>query len=158
MQTPGFLAALALLTTVGSPVTWTRVQSSLYPYTIEQPSSFRHVVLQDATNRRVDYFFPSLGSFTTNLHVSAVHGGASSAETRGGTTSEVVRLAGHQRPLRRREMHGVAGRWTMEQVTFTGCGLTWSLTLSYAPQYRSLRPTMLRMLTSFRLTCHHVSR
>jgi hypothetical protein len=41
------LCTLTLLGTVGGGSSWPRVQSTLYPYTIQQPPGFQHSVVRD---------------------------------------------------------------------------------------------------------------
>jgi hypothetical protein len=66
--------------------------------------------------------------------------------------SGYLTIAGHRYPIIRADFVGVAERWTVEEVVFVHNGRVWRLHLSYAARYRSQRPTMLRMLRSFRFT------
>jgi hypothetical protein len=60
-------------------------------------------------------------------------------------------LAGRREPLIRADFKGLPGRWTIERVSFVARGLVWYITASYDVRYRNLRPTLLRMMRSFRL-------
>lgn len=152
------LATLTLLLSVQTTgISWIPFHSQTYPYSILQPSSFRHVLFKDTSNRSVDFFFPSLGSSTTNLNVYAdVEAGAINEmgylRALGG---KKIHISGHilidhkRRPLIAANFSGLAGKWTMEQVSFKQGGRVWHLTASYAVQYRSLRTIMLHMLRSF---------
>src|SRR5579859_6446288 len=71
LGTQPFLGALLL---AGVSISWTPFRSSVYSYSISQPSSFRHVVLPNTANQKVDYFFPSVGSFPTNVNILATPG------------------------------------------------------------------------------------
>jgi acyl-coenzyme A synthetase/AMP-(fatty) acid ligase len=62
-----------------------------------------------------------------------------------------LRVMGHNYKLTRVVTHGLAGTWVEEQVNFAAGGYTWFLTASYEPRFKSLRPTMIRMLGSFKL-------
>ncbi len=152
------LALSAVVTSSGS-VTWSHFTSTIYPYTITQPSSYRHIVLKDTANRRVDYFFPSLGSFTTNVNIYAVPGSHTLDEGQylrslGGQNVRPagwVTLAGGRRWVVRADFHGIAGRWTIVQTMFVARGLVWRLTASYDVRYRDLRLVLFRVLRSFRI-------
>jgi hypothetical protein len=62
-------------------------------------------------------------------------------------------VGGHQVSLVRGEFRGLAGRWTLEQASFVGCGMAWRLTASVDVRDRGLFPLMLRTLHSFQLAC-----
>jgi hypothetical protein len=150
----------------GIIVTWSPFQSHLYPYTVSQPSSYRHIVLQDAAGHGVDYFFPSLGSFTTNVNIWAEPGHSVSNDgvylrsmgAKNIQRSGWMKIVGQRRPIMRGDFKGIAGRWTVEQVTFSAAGLVWHLTASYDPKFKKVRPTLLRILSSFKLhTAIHAS-
>lgn len=154
------LGAVALLSVAGVKVNWLPFSSTVYPYTVSQPSSFRHYVFQDAANRSVDYFFPSLGSYTTNVNIYAVPGHDVANEKeylRSIGASNVHRsmwltLMGQRRPLICGDFKGLVGHWTIEQTTFATPGLVWRLTASYDIRYRKLmRSTLIRILKSFHL-------
>lgn len=144
----------------GVTVKWTLFSSALYPYAMSAPSSFRHEVIVSANGQKADYFFASgLGSFTTNVSVSASRTQTVSDEitflrSHNGhrvRRSGWLRVMGHRLALIRADFHGLTGRWTQEQVSFQAHGYTWRLTASYAPRFRRLRPVMLRMLSSVKL-------
>ena len=154
------LPGVAAFTLASIGVTWSVFNSTIYPYTISQPSSFRHVVLRDSSDQPVDYFFPSpLGSTTTNLHIQAdpERGSVNEmAHLRGAGGRNVhligwMQLAGERVPLVHGDFKGLAGRWTIEEVAFSARGMVWYITASYDLKYRSLRPILLRMMRSFRL-------
>lgn len=152
---PALLGVLLAIQSVG--ITWLHFRSSTYPYTMAQPSSFRHVVLKDAMQRPVDYFFPSLGSTTTNVNVYAVARlGAPYARSYlhmlGGKhihNSGMVVIMGKKRHVVIAQFHGLAGKWTVEEVTIAVGSRMWYLTASYVWRYHKLRPIMMRMLHSF---------
>lgn len=145
------------VTNVG--VNWVHFQSTSYPYSISQPSSFRHIVFQNIDGRSVDLFSPGLGSSTTGVSIFATVGRpsmtvAQTLRSRGGKKihrSGWLNLAGQRCPLIYANFHAMIGRYTEEAVMFTAGGLTWSIFISYEPRYRSLRNTMLHMVQSFRL-------
>jgi len=152
-------SALGAVVLVGVAVKWGTFTSTIYPYTISQPSTFTH---QPGTLRGLpaDFFFPyGLGSFTTNVNVTAERGNHVAHdlgvfERDGGKKVKHVgwlRVMGHNLRLNRTNHHGLAGTWVEEQVTFSAGGYTWQLTASYDPRYKSLLPTMIRMLGSFKL-------
>jgi hypothetical protein len=145
---------------IGITVKWSSFNSTILPYTISQPSNFAHQVGSPPGGQQIDYFFASgLGSFITNVSVTAEHGNRVeqelSAFRRESDTrakqSGWLRVMGHNRRLIRSDHHSLAGTWIEEQVTFEARGYTWILTASYDPRFKSLRPTMLRMLSSFKL-------
>ena len=143
-------------------VVWSPFSSTIYPYTISQPSSFRHIVIRDASNVPVDYFFPGLGSSTTNLNVRAVPGHETGIQDQvkglrdnGGQNirrSGWMQLAGQRLALICADFNNLAGRYTEERVSFAARGMVWSITASYDHKYRKkIRATLLRMMRSFRL-------
>jgi hypothetical protein len=154
---PGVLRVVNILAFSGILVSWSSFRSGTYPYTISRPSSFRHAVLQNAEGQRVDYFFPSLGSRTTNVNVAAVPARdaddeASFLKASGGKhvrQSGWIRIMGHRVRIVCAD-YSVYWSWRVEQVGFVSHGRFWRLTMSYDPRYRKLRPIMLRMLRSFR--------
>lgn len=151
------LPAFAMLGLLSVGVTWTRAQSTVYPYSILQPSSFRHVVLYNTQGRPVDFFSPSLGSASTSVTVVALSGRTPANEIqilrgRGGKNahvSESMSIAGQRVKLVGADFHGMIGRFTVEQCSFVSQGMVWTLTASYDSKYRKLRPTMMRMIRSF---------
>ncbi|HEX6506475.1 MAG TPA: hypothetical protein VF221_02480 [Chloroflexota bacterium] len=140
-------------------ITWTRFHSTTYPYSILQPSSFRHTMLPNVNGMTIDYFFPSLGSFTTNVNVVASPAKSlvnQVAYFRSIDGTNVHRsgwliIMGKKRPLIQADFGGLAGKRRLEQICFVANGTMWQLTASYDLKYRNLRRTMLRMLQSFRL-------
>lgn len=156
----GYIAALAAIALSGASFTWHRYSSTAYPYSIEQPSSYRHIVLHDTANQQADYFFPSLGSFTTNVNIYAFPGSRAPNEATylhslGGREIHRdgwLKIAGKRSPLIASHFRGIAAHWTMEQTTFVNRGIVWRITASYEDRFRRLRPTLLRMLRSFRLS------
>jgi hypothetical protein len=157
MATLVSIGTLAIVGLLGFRGSWTQFSSTTYPYTIQQPSSFRHVLIQNG--HKSDYFFPDLGSYTTNVNIYAEPGravqddvtyfhisGAQKVERHG-----TIQVMGHRESITRAFFHTLAGHWIEERISFVGCGLLWHLTASYDLKYRSLRTTMLHMLGTFRL-------
>jgi len=142
-------------------IRWLCHRSALYPYTIAEPSSFRYVVLTDTQQHRADYFFPDLGHFTTNVNIAApllVRGMYPLLSLTGMRAHDVrmvgsLSVHGHRVPLIQGTFRGLAGRWLIERVTFIACGRRWSLIASYDVRDRALRPLLLTMLRSMRLSC-----
>lgn len=139
-------------------VSWTHFNSKLYPYAISQPSSFRHIVLSVDGQQSSDYFSPGLGSYTTNVNISASRGPvvnvARDLKERDGVhvrASGAVAVLGRQMTLTRADFRGLAGTWVEEQLSFAAGGYSWRLTASYDTRYKRMRSTMLKMLQSFRL-------
>jgi hypothetical protein len=152
------LVALTATNAMATTVTWKRVSSNIYPYSIYQPSSFRHLVVRETSNLLADYYYPSLGSSITNLNVKATKGtlpknpeSNQSLTGRPAKRSGWVNIAGHRCPLMRTDFKGLIGQWTVERVTFGSHGLVWYVSASYDHRYRNLRPQLLRMMRSFRL-------
>jgi hypothetical protein len=151
-----FLGAIVVASVT---VSWAPFHSSLYPYSISQPSSFRHVVLSNTANQQVDYFFPSVGSYTTNVNIVAEPGGAVRNEVdylKGIDGHHIHRSAwlhimGHRRGLIYAAFGGLAGKYAVEQLRFSYKDVVWQLTASYQTQFRKMRSLMLRMLKSFRV-------
>jgi hypothetical protein len=140
-------------------VSWTRFHSAVYPYSISQPSSFKHVALTNRANQQVDYFFPSKGSFPTNVNIVATPGhvmGGAGLCLKGSNGARVYRsgwltIMGQREPLMRVDVDGLAGKYSVEQVCLVMKDTVWRLTASYDTKYRRMRAMMLRMLASFRL-------
>jgi hypothetical protein len=159
--TPGTFAAFVLL--VGSS-TWLPFRSTVYPYTMTPPSGFKYVVLLDDSNHKIDYYFPSLGSFVTNINIYAARGQTALDEqaylhSLGAwhvRRSGWIVIMGRRLPLMRGDFHGLVGRWTVEQVSLAACGMVWRLTISYDVRYAKLRSSMVRALQTF--TCSTGSR
>ena len=155
------IPVIGIFALAGVVVTWSRTSSTIYPYSIEQPSSFRHEVVRDgALNVAGDFYWPTPpGSSITNLNVKAVPGsrvkdGSASLRSQSGRNVHRIswmHLAGQREPLIRADFKGIPGRWTIEQVTFVARGLVWYVTASYDVKYRKFRPMLLRMMKSFRL-------
>lgn len=153
----GMLARVsAIVAFSGITVNWLPFRSPTYPYTILQPSSYKHVVIEDTSGQSVDYFFPSLGSSLTNVNIYCDHSHLNAAAVlRSSGAKHVQRTArividGAKRTLIRGDFQGIPGRWTVEQVVFADHGHIWHLTASYASRFRNQRPIMLKMLTSFK--------
>lgn len=151
-------------TPAGIIITWSCFHSRLYPYLIGQPSSFRHVVMQDVAQHQSDYFFPALGRSTTNVNIDAVPSGRlldeprylHSLGARSAIRTDSLWIGSRRLWLVRAAFQGPAGQWTLEQTSLLACGRSWQLTMSYdQSSRRELRPLMLAMLRSFRLTCSH---
>lgn len=148
---------LALTSVVGPSASWGRFQSTLYPYSILLPPSFQHTVSGTA-----DVFTPgptsashaALTVFATSGQLPANPGGLLRAT--GGQHVHIdgqLHLAGQPVPLVQAEFHNLAGSYGVVWARFSACGLSWSLTSTYAAHARTLRSVMLRMLHSFQLTC-----
>jgi hypothetical protein len=132
--------------------------STIFPYSLLQPSAFRHVILP-TDPLKVDYFFPNLGSYTTNVNVYAerqqddpddakfLHDYGGKHVRKDGT----ITIMGKKLEFTRADFKSVTGRWIEDRVSFLADGLVWHLTMSYDVKYRSMRPVMVRMLESFRL-------
>lgn len=154
-----FLSAVVISAVAGVSVSWVRFSSAVFPYSIMQPSSYRHIVSEDALGGKGDYFFPNLGSFTTNVNIRALPGHVVQDETAylhslGGRHVRRVgtlRLSGKAYPIESADFRGLVGSWTVQQATFTGRDLVWTLTASFDAKYVKMRPQMLRMLQSFQL-------
>lgn len=153
----GFLARVsAILAFSGVTVNWAPFRSPTYPYRILQPSSYKHMVMQNTSGHNVDYFFPSLGSLLTNVNIYCDHIHVSAARELRSLGAKSVRgngrilIDGNRRALIRGSFTGMAGQWTQEQVVFTDHGRVWHLTISYARQFRNQRPIMMKMLRSFK--------
>jgi hypothetical protein len=140
-------------------VSWTPFHSSLYPYSLSQPSSFKHVVLVNTANQRVDYFFPSVGSFLTNVNIVALPGRAVRDRV---SCPKVINgyhryrrgwltIMGQHEALMHMDFHGLAGKYSIEQVCVVKHHTRWQLTASFETKYRTMRSMMLRMLASFRV-------
>lgn len=159
MVSIAYLVALSTIMLSGISITWHRVSSKIYPYSMSQPSSYRHVVLRDASNRPADYFFPSLGSFVTNVNVYAYRGWRAPDEEQylsslGGQRIHhdgSIMVARHRYAIISAHFRGIADHWTMEQTTFVANGFVWRLTASYEDRFHHLRSILLRMLRSFSL-------
>ncbi len=147
-----------LVVFAGASTFWTPFHSSIYPYSVSQPSSFRHVILPNAANRQVDFFFPSLGSFTTNVNIVANPKTVPRKEidylkSLGGQNvhqSGWLTFMGKRRRLVRADFSGLAGKYTVEQALYVEANTEWQLTASYAQKYRSWRTTMVKMLDTFK--------
>jgi hypothetical protein len=157
---PGLLRIVNIIALSGILVSWSSFHSDTYPYTISKPSSFTHAVLKDASGRRGDYFFPSLGSRTTNVNIfssaprdadnEAAH--LNAIEGRHVRQSGWLQIMGHRVRLMCADFSSYWGPWRVEQVGFVSHGRFWRLTASYDLKYRRLRSVMLRMLRSFKAT------
>jgi hypothetical protein len=152
--------ALGAVVLIGITVKWSPFSSTIYPYTISQPSTFKHQPATTPSGQQFDYFFADgLGSFTTNVNITAQRGNKVAHElavfrSEGASKPKQdgwLRVMGHNLRLNHFVTHGLAGTWIEERVTFVAGGYTWVLTASYDPRYKNLLPTMLRMLGSFKL-------
>lgn len=139
---------------------WSRFHSTIYPYTISLPSTFRHQTGQTSAGDPVDYFFPGqLGSFTTNVNIVATRGADPVNEmaylrARGGHHVRIsgrIRLMHRWVSITRADFAGLTGPWTEQQVAFAAGGYIWRVTASYIPRYRKLWPTMRKMIGTFHL-------
>jgi hypothetical protein len=156
LATQPFLGALALASV---SISWTPFRSTVYSYSISQPSSFRHTVLPNTANQAVDYFFPSVGSFLTNVNIVAVPGTAVQNQVaylkqingKNIHRSAWLVIMGHREALMHADFNSLAGKFSVEQVRFAYKGTVWQLTASYERKYRKMRSMMLRMLKSFRV-------
>ena len=150
-----FLGAVVLASV---SVSWTPFHSSLYPYSISQPSSFKHVVLPNTANQQVDYFFPSVGSYPTNVNIVSTPGRAAWDEVaylKGINGYHIhrsgwLKIMGHREALMHADFNGLAGKFSVDQIRFVYKDTVWQLTASYVPKYRNMRAMMLRMLASFK--------
>lgn len=151
-----FLGALVLASV---SISWTPFHSSVYSYSISQPSSFRHVILPNTASQQVDYFFPSIGSFPTNVNIIGVPGNTVQDEVsylkemHGHNIHRIawIRIMGQRQALMHADFNGLAGKFSIDQVRFAFKGTVWQLTASYEVKYRSMRKLMLRMLSSFQV-------
>jgi hypothetical protein len=161
----GIARLLSAVMFAGVTINWVHFSSDVYPFTISQPSSFKHVVLTDTAHIRVDYFSPSLGSAVTDVSVFAVPGSQvpnPRAYLRAGGgrhvhTAGKIKISGRQRTLTAANFNSFGNHWIVEQVSFAQGGLVWRLSASYEPRYATMRPVMVRMLQSFvfRTGAHH---
>jgi hypothetical protein len=159
MWTLGGLPFLGAIILASVSVSWTTFHSSLYPYSISQPSSFKHVVLPNTAKQQVDYFFPSVGSHPTNVNIVATPGRTVRDEVgylRGMNGHHIhrsawLRVMGHRQALMHADFNGLAGTYSVEQVCFVQKHTVWQLTASYETRYRTMLSMMLRMLASFRV-------
>jgi len=143
----------------GVGVRYQTFHGTQYPYTMSVWTSMRHTVFMDTSGHQIDYFFPSLGSFTTNVNVWAEPGTMLQPEVvllqaQGGThihRVDSVRINGKRRSMLQADFHGLAGHYVEDQVSFSAAGRTWHLTASYDVRFRKLRPRFMRMLHTFRL-------
>lgn len=149
-----YVAGLAFL--AGTITTWIPFRSDIYPYTIQQPSSYRHIVIVDTAKHKVDYFFPSLGSSVTNVNIYAdgtyIRPRAYLRSIGGSNVhrSGWLRVMGHRYPLTCANFTGIRSRWTIEQIDFRARGRVWHLTASYDHRFRNQRGLMMHMLRTFR--------
>jgi hypothetical protein len=156
LATHPFLGALVL---AGVSISWTPFRSSVYSYSISQPSSFKHIVLPNTAKQQVDYFFPSIGSFPTNVNIVAVPGTTVQNEKaylkqmngQNIHRSAWLDIMGHREALMHADFNSLAGKFSIEQARFAYKGTVWQLTASYERKYRKMRALMLRMLASFRV-------
>jgi len=152
----GAWQALSVVVLTSIAITWNTFSSTTYPYTIDQPSSFQHIVTTNGGEVR-DAFFPGLGSFTTNVNIYGTRASVFRDERvhRGNRNDQIrrpcgsIRIMGRRRTLLCTSFHGLAGKWAIEQVIFAANGYVWHLTASLDLRYLSWRGIMHRMLRSF---------
>jgi hypothetical protein len=152
-------AAMGAISLVGLAITSSPFNSNAYPYTIQQPAGFTHIVLLSVTNQRVDYFAPALYSSITDVTISAIQGrpilGAMpylrTVNGKNVHQSGWLTIMGHRYKLICADFSGFPGKWREEQVTLQSHGWFWRLTASYELRYAKLRGTMLSMLQSFKV-------
>ncbi|MGI8824343.1 MAG: hypothetical protein ACR2JC_01620 [Chloroflexota bacterium] len=157
MIRPGAVAVLAVAM-AGIKIDFVPFDSTLYPYRVQQPMAYRHIVFPDSAGHQVDYFAPSLGSFVTNVNIYATgdHPADEAASMRA-TGAHHVHVSGSVVLLGKRvrllcgDWSGLVGKWREERLQFEAQGLTWHLTISYDRRFSSSRSLMLRMLRSFQL-------
>jgi hypothetical protein len=153
----GVARLLGVVAVAGVSISWVHFSSTVYPYTMSQPSSFRHVVLMNTAHVKVDYFSPSLGSAVTDVAVYAVPGSKrpdpdtylrdeNGTHIRAGGS---IVIDGKKRSLTAADFSSFGNRWTVEQASFVENGMVWRLSLSYEPKYQKLRPVMVKMVQSF---------
>jgi len=151
--------AVGAVTLAGIGVTWTTFNSTIYPYSISQPSSFRHGVWSQTDDQKVDYFYPSLGSSVTRVSIMAQRGAHATGEIPylrdlGGHSihqSGQLSVLGQSRRLICADLPFLGGSFRVEQLTFVAGGYVWRLTASYEMRFRWIRSTMLHMLHTFKL-------
>jgi hypothetical protein len=149
------VAALVLLG--GISIRWMTFHSHVYRYTIKQPSSYTHIVLQDTSKRKVDYFYPSpLGSSVTSVSIFCDHSNpnlTTSLRSNSGVNvhrSGWITIMGKRYPLIEAGYTGIGVSWVVEKVNVPVGKEIYHLTASYEPRYRNQqRPIMLKMLGSF---------
>src|SRR5947209_2456839 len=70
----GLLRLMGMVLLGHVTITWVQFSSTIYPYTISQPSSFSHIVYPKDPRHKLDYFSPALGSATTDVNIIAIPG------------------------------------------------------------------------------------
>ena len=153
------LPVIATMISMGVKIRWAPFHSTIYPYTISQPSSFTHGILPTPSGQQGDFFFPALGSFTTGLNIVAEPlktdpppADAVYLRSTGGKqvqAASFVTIMKHRSLMYRANYAGLAGHWTEERLSFAANGYYWHITVSYAYKYRSMRSLMIRMVQSF---------
>jgi hypothetical protein len=147
-----------LIALSGITVKWLPFHSHVYPYSIRQPSSYRHEVIQDTANQQIDYFFPSLGSSVTNVNIYCDGTNANTVkrlEAIGGShvhRSAWLTVMGKHYPVIYADFSSYNQYWTLEQVTIPVQGHVCHLTASYSHKYRNQRAIMMKMLATFKFT------
>ncbi|GAC1327052.1 MAG: hypothetical protein NVS2B16_01920 [Chloroflexota bacterium] len=153
------LFMVGAITFAGVRITYDPFTSTIYPYRVLQPSSFRHIVVLDLTGHGVDYFYPDLGSFVTNVNIYAVTPGQmkNQAQMMHPTGAKHVHISGYLRvdkkrvPIFSSDHRAFPGHWREETAQFSSGGMIWHVTISYLLRYRNLRPVMMRMIRSFHI-------
>jgi hypothetical protein len=149
--------ALAVMAVFAIQASSVQFNSTTYPYSIQQSGAYRHVVI--TTDRKVDYFFPNLGSYTTSVNIYAEPGHTMTSDSDflhafGGQSVRrdgSITILGKKMTFTRADFKAVAGHWTEERVSFVAENMVWHLTMSYDVKFRSARRVMLHMLESFQL-------
>lgn len=158
MGKKGITGLLALVTLAGITIKWIPFHSHVYPYSVLQPSSYRHDVIQDTSGQKVDFFFPTLGSSVTNVNIycdDSNSGTVKRLQSIGGThvhRSAWMTIMGKRYPVIYADFSSYGQYWTLEQITVPMQGRIWHLTASYAHKFRNQRPIMMKMLRSFKVT------
>ncbi|MCA1595231.1 MAG: hypothetical protein LC772_02225 [Chloroflexi bacterium] len=152
--------AIGAVAFTGISIIWLPFASSVYPYTISQPSSFQHLIIRDTSNQQqVDYFFGGQGTAFTNVNIAAVKGSRVEKPVqylqskdathirRGG----VITILGKRRRWTLAKFHGLVARWSVETTTFVAGGWTWRMTVSHDAPNKRLIPLMEKMVRTFKL-------
>lgn len=149
---------VGVVSLVGVTTTYSRVNSSVYPYSIREPSTFRHVVIPNDGEQNVDLYAPPIGSAPTAVTVYAEHDGGQNAieyfithHGRNVHRSAWVTIMGRKMALECADFNSFGVHYRQEEVTFHARGYFWRLTISYELRYRSYRPVLLKMLGTFKL-------
>jgi hypothetical protein len=157
MVVQGVVGVVALVG-VSTNTAW--VTSSIYPYSIKAPTTFRHVVLPTVTGQNEDLYAPPIGSAATSVTVYADRSGSGEGAIEYFVShhgqhvhqSGTVSIMGKRIAVECADFNSYGTRYRQEEVTFSAGGYFWRLTASYELRYSGrYRVPMLRMLGSFRL-------